>query len=129
MKEDPMEARIATIETDLRNFKENAFAKLFDGLRLANEAITQLLTGQAELRGDINTLRAEMGTVRAEMGTIRAEMGTVRAEMGIVRAEMGTLRSDMKGGLEALEAKMMRWFVATTLSCAGLGFAAARLFH
>jgi chromosome segregation ATPase len=121
MNEKPMEPRIAAIETDIGNIKGN-IAKLFEGMKIASDAITKLLTGQAELKGDINTLRAETGTVRAEMGTIRAEMGTLRAEIG-------TLREEMNGRLEALEGKIQRWFVATALSCAGLAFAAARLFH
>ncbi len=109
-----MESRIAVIENDIRNLKENV-AKLFDGMKAANVAITKLLMGQAEMRGDINTVRAEMGTVRAEMGTLRAEMGTLRAEM--------------KGSMQAMEAKFMRWFVATALSCAALAFSAAKLLN
>lgn len=114
MNEMPMEPRIAAIETDIHNIKENV-AKLFDRLKTVNDAVIKLMTGQAELKGDINTLRADMGTVRAEMGTLRAEMGTLRAEMN--------------GRLEALEGKIQRWFVATALSCAALAFAAARLSH
>jgi septation ring formation regulator EzrA len=98
--EHPMESRIAVIENDIRNLKENV-AKLFDGMKTANDAITKLLMGQAEMRGDINTLRAEMGTLRAEM----------------------------KGGMQAMEAKFMRWFVATALSCAALAFSAAKLLN
>lgn len=95
-----MESRITAIETDIGNIKENV-SKLYDGMKTANDAITKLLTGQAALKGDINTLRAEMGTVRAEMN----------------------------GRLEALESRIQRWFVATGLSCAGLAFAAAKLFN
>jgi hypothetical protein len=54
-------------------------------------------------------------------------MGILRAEMGTLRAEMGTLRAEMKGGMEAMEAKFMRWFVATSLSCAALAFSATKL--
>jgi chromosome segregation ATPase len=165
MKEKPMEARVATIENDVRNIKENV-AKLSDEMKAANGVLASLVTGQAELRGmvdgvrvemkgEITTLRAEVrgdidglraelkgnidglraelkgdiSTVRAEMGTVRAEMGTIRAEMGTVRAEMGTLRAGIDGKLEALEGKIQRWFVATGLSCAGLAFAAVKLFQ
>ena len=92
-----MESRIAVIENDIGNLKE--------GMKAANDAITKLLTGQAEMKGDINTLRVEM------------------------RAEMGTLRAEVKGDLEAMEAKFMRWFVATSLSCAALAFSASRLLN
>jgi septation ring formation regulator EzrA len=87
-----MEARIAVIESDLRNVKENV-AKLSETATKIGEAVTNLLTGQAELRGDLNTLRAEMN-----------------------------------GRMEALEKKMIQWFVATAISCAGLAFSAAKLF-
>jgi hypothetical protein len=83
--EKSMEARVAVIESDVRTIKE-VVAKLSD-------AVTKLLTGQAELRGDVNTLRAEMN-----------------------------------GRMEALEKKIMQWFVATAISCAGLAFSATRLF-
>ena len=92
MRENPMETRVAVLETDIRNIKENV-AKLFDGMKTVNDAITKLLTGQAELRGDINTLRAEMN-----------------------------------GRMEALEKKLVQWFVATALSCAALAFSATKLF-
>jgi predicted aminopeptidase len=120
-----MESRIAVIETDVSNLKE--------WMKAANDAITKLLTGQARMEGDIHALRTEMraefGTVRAEFGTVRAEMGTLRAEMGTLRAEMGTLREEMKGGMQAMEAKFMRWFIATSLSCAALAFSASRLLN
>jgi hypothetical protein len=78
-------------------------------------------------------MRAEFGTVQAEFGTVRAEIGSVRvelrAEMGTLRAEMGTLREEMKGGMQAMEAKFMRWFIATSLSCAALAFSASRLLN
>jgi hypothetical protein len=49
--------------------------------------------------------------------------------MGTLRAEMGTLRAEMRGGLMAMEAKFMRWFIATSLSCAALAFSASRLLN
>jgi len=96
---DPMESRIAVLENDMRNLKENV-AKLFHGLKVANETLAILLTGQAELRGEVKTLRAEMGTLRAEL----------------------------MGGMAALEAKMMRWFIATTFSSVALAFSVTKLF-
>lgn len=71
------------------------------------------------MEGDINALRTEM----------RAEFGTVRAEMGTLRAETGTLRAEVMGGMQAMEAKFMRWFIATSLSCAALAFSASRLLN
>jgi hypothetical protein len=74
-------------------------------MKATKDAVTKILTGQAEIKGDINTLRVEM------------------------RAEMGTLRAEVKGDMEAMEAKFMRWFVATSLSCAALAFSASRLLN
>ena len=111
VNENPMEARVAALETDVRNIKDNV-AKLFDGMKAANEAITKILTGQAELRGDIDGLRKEL-----------------KGDIGTLRAEMGTLRAEVKGQLDALEGKIQRWFVVTSVSCAGLAFAAVKLFQ
>ena len=80
---------------------ENEIGNLKEGMKAVNDAITKLLTGQTRMEGDINTLRAEMGTLRAEM----------------------------KGGLIEMEAKFMRWFIATSLSCAALAFSASRLLN
>jgi len=76
----------------LRNVKENV-SRLCDEMKSVKESLTKILTGQAEMKGEINTLRAEV-----------------------------------KGSMEALEKKMIQWFVATALSCAGLAFSAAKLF-
>ena len=72
--------------------KENV-SRLCDEMKSVKESLTKILTGQAEMKGEINTLRAEV-----------------------------------KGSMEALEKKMIQWFVATALSCAGLAFSAAKLF-
>jgi hypothetical protein len=135
-KEHPMESRVAVLEADVHNIKDNV-AMLFDGMKVANGSITTLLTGQAAIRGDIDGLRRELkgdiDSLRAELkgdiSTLRADVGTVRAEMGILRAEMGILREEVKGRIEALEARIQRWFVATGCSCAGLAFAAVKLFQ
>ena len=105
-----MESRIAVIETDVRNLKENV-AKLFDGMKTVNETLVKLVTGQAELRGEMNTLRAEMGTLRTEL-----------------TGGMAALRAELMGAMSALEAKMMRWFIATTFSSVALAFSVTKLF-
>jgi chromosome segregation ATPase len=155
VNENPMEARVAALETDVRNIKENV-AKLFDGMKAANDGLTKLLTGQAELRGDIDGLRGELKSdvqgLRAELksdmhglrtelkgdiqglrtelkGDIQSLRTEVRGDIGTLRAEMGTLRAEVKGQLDALEGKIQRWFVATSISCAGLAFAAVKLFQ
>lgn len=106
-----MESRIAVVENEIGTLK--------GAMKTANDAITKLLMGQAKMEGDINALRTEM----------RAEFGTVRAEMGTLRAEMGTLRAEMMGLMQAMETKFMRWFIATSLSCAALAFSASRLLN
>ena len=54
-----MESRIAVVEAEIRNLKGNV-AELFDGMKALNEVVARLLTGQAELKGEIKTLRVEM---------------------------------------------------------------------
>jgi chromosome segregation ATPase len=117
-RENPMEARVAVIETDVRHVKEN-IAKLSDAVGKLSDAVTKLLAGQVELRRDMNTLRAE---------TLRAEIGTRFAEIGTRFAEMGTRCAEMDGRMEALEKKIVKWFFATAFSCAGLAFSATKLF-
>ncbi len=90
-------------------------------MKSMNDAIAKLVTGQAELRGDIDKLRTELKgdvkTLRTELKgdfnalrtELKGDISTLRTEVkgdiNTLRTEMGTLRAEMKGCLEALEKK------------------------
>jgi hypothetical protein len=116
-----------------------------------NERITALEEDMAAVKSDLAVIRSnyvtkedlarEIGALRADMnsqnGSLRAEMhreiGALRAEMhdeiGLLRADMyreiGALRSDMA----KMETNILKWFIATAVTLAGLAFAAGRFIH
>lgn len=96
---------------------------------------------QADLAREVGLLRSDMasgmGAIWTESGAIRAELakesGAIRTELakveGSVRAdlarEIGSVRSDMA----QMETRIIKWFVATAVTLAGVAFAAARFIH
>lgn len=69
-------------------------------------------------------MRAEIASVRGEISSLRAEM---RGEIALVRAEIGTLREHINGRINELEAKMIKWVVATGFSSLGIALAMTAL--
>ncbi len=97
INENPMEARIAVIQNDIANIKENV-GELQVGMKTANEAISQLQVGQATLQGSMNTLRQELNS----------------------------LREELKGAIAKLESALLKWIVGTAISVASVAFAIAK---
>jgi chromosome segregation ATPase len=98
-----MESRVAVLENDVRNIKDNV-ARLHDGMTAANSAITQLLTGQAQLRGDIDGLRKEL---KGDIGSLREELkGEISSLREESRGEISSLREESRGGIGSLRAEL-----------------------
>lgn len=111
-----------------------------DDHEVMNERITALEKDMAAVKSDLAVIRSNYVTredLAREIGSLRADMyreiGALRAEMhheiGLLRADMyreiGSLRSDMA----TMEANILKWFIATAATLAGLAFAAARFIH
>jgi uncharacterized phage infection (PIP) family protein YhgE len=97
INENPMEAKIAVIQNDIANIKENV-GELQAGMKTANEAISRLQVGQATLQGTMNTLRQELNT----------------------------LREEFKASIAKLESALLKWMVGTAISVASVAFAIAK---
>jgi uncharacterized phage infection (PIP) family protein YhgE len=104
INENPMEAKIAVIQNDIANIKENV-GELQAGMKTANEAISRLQVGQATLQGTMNTLREELNTLRQELNTLRQEF---------------------KASIANLESALLKWMVGTAISVASVAFAIAK---
>jgi chromosome segregation ATPase len=98
-----MESRVAVLENDVRNIKDNV-ARLHDGMAAANSAITQLLTGQAQLRGDIDGLRKELkGDIVGLRMELKGDVDGLRMEL---KGDVDGLRKELKGDIVGLRMEL-----------------------
>jgi hypothetical protein len=105
--ENPMEARVARIESDVASIQnglariELDIRKLRDGQVAANDAIAQVNVAVAVVDGKVNTLGAKVDALDAKV--------------------------DAK--INALEAKMIKWMIGTVIAGGSLAFSFARFVH
>jgi len=121
-----LEKDMAAVKTDLAVIRSNYVTR--------EDLAREIGSLRADMNTAIGTLRADMNS---ENGSLRADMyreiGALRSEMhheiGLLRADMyreiGALRSDMA----KMEANILKWFIATAVTLAGLAFAAGRYIH
>jgi len=124
--------RIGNIEADVSKLKVDV------GVIASNYAtksdIAEVKTSIAELRTELKVEIAGIRTEgKVEIAGVRTEIAGLRTEL---KDEIAGVRTELKGeiaavrtSLESMEAKLIKWFVATGLSIAGLAFAAAKFVH
>ena len=86
---------------------------------LRTELKVEIAGDRTELKGDIAGLRTEL---KSEIAEVRNEIAGVRTEL---KDEIGRVWT----GIKSMEVKIIRWFIATGLTIAGLAFTAAKLIH
>jgi hypothetical protein len=100
-----------------------------------------------ETRDDLNALqmatKADLGHIAAQMATA-ADLAQIAAQMAskadldkmaskadldkmASKADLVAFRAEVKGELAALEARLLRWFIATAIALAGVVSAATKL--
>jgi predicted nucleic acid-binding Zn-ribbon protein len=78
---------------------------------------------KGELKGEIKDLRGELkGEIKDLRGELKGEIKDLRGEL---KGEIKDLRTEMA----SMEAKIIKWIIATGLATAGLAFAAAKFIH
>ena len=77
-------------------------------------------------KSDISGVRTEIAEVRTEIADLRTEL---KVEIAGVRTELKSEIGAVRTAMESLEAKIIKWFIATGLSSGGLAFAVAKLIH
>jgi septal ring factor EnvC (AmiA/AmiB activator) len=68
---------------------------------------------------------ATKADLKNEIAGVRTEIGQVRSEIGEVRTEI----AEVKVGIASMEARISKWFIATSLASVGLAFTLAKLIH
>lgn len=69
-----------------------------------------------------------VGEVRSEFRIIDVRLTKLEARIDSMNNVMATSMAT-KADLAVLESTMLKWFIATTITMVGLGFAAAKLLH
>ena len=90
--------------------------------------------GLSELRAQVSAILAIIPhlATKADVEAVRGEVQGVRVELQSVRTEVQSVRTEVQGvrtEVAAMQATIIKWFVATSLTVAGLAFAAARFVH
>lgn len=104
---------------DTNRFRDKSGARNFDGGDGGNvdddvlRRLGLVETIATETRVDVSAIKATISHLAT-----KADIYEVRGEIGAVRAE-----------IHALEAKIIRWIVGTTLASASLAFTIAKFVH
>lgn len=95
-------------------------------------------TGVSELRSEVSAISAtiphlataaSVADVRTEIASVRTEIAGVRTEIAGVRTEIKTEIADVKTLIASKETVMIRWFIGTALTLAGVAFSLAKFVH
>jgi hypothetical protein len=100
---------------------------------------------KAELGGQIQSVEGKFGkesqSVKGELGvqlqsvegTLGKEIQSVKGELGAqIQAVEGTLGKDIqsvRADMNAMETRILKWMVTTTIACAALAFSIAKFVH
>jgi hypothetical protein len=120
--------RLGNAEADVSKLKIDV------GVIAANYAtksdIAEVKTSIAELRTE---LKVEIAEVRVEIAGVRTELRSgiagVRTAIAEVRTELKDEIGRVRTAIESMDAKIIRWVVATGIATAGLAFSAAKFIH
>lgn len=82
-----------------------------------HEVDAKVKASAAEVRAEFHELRADVASMRSE---IKTELASVRVEMAGIRSEMADGRAEVANG----NANLVKWFVGTSVSMAGVLIAA-----
>lgn len=154
MVDQPMESRIAKLESDVGYIKDQITDMKLDirgirgELKAANDSIVSLqkeMSGsvaslRAEVNGSIASLRAEVSgsiaSLRAEVSDsiaslrkeVNGSISSLQREVSAVVATVANMESHYatKAELRALETHIIRWFVGTAIALTALAFTIAR---
>lgn len=90
--------------------------------------------GLSELRAQVSAILAVIPhlVTKADLEGVRGEVQGVRTEVQGVRTEVQGVRTEVQGvrtEVASMQATLIKWYVATSLTVAGLAFAAARFIH
>ena len=83
--------------------------------------VDEILKRLGAVETDISKLKVDVGIITSNYAT--------KTDIAEVKTLIADLRTELKSGIDALETKMIKWFVATSLTVGSLAFTAAKYLH
>ena len=91
-----------------------------------------------DLKGDVSLLKADVSVLKTDVSLLTADVSVLKADVSELKAGFLVLENNMsvvlatyatKADLASLEAAMLKWYIATTTTLAGVAFAFAKYVH
>ncbi len=109
-QEHNVEARIARLESDVEHIKLD-LQSMHVELKAANDSIA--------------TMRADVSAIKATLPHL-ATKDELRCVEGSLTAKINSVEGTLESSIHALEARLIRWIVGSSLASLGLAFTIAR---
>lgn len=92
------------------------------------DIVDDILKRMGNLETDVSKLKVDVGIIASNYAT-KSDIAEVKTSIAELRTELKVEIAGVKTGQESMEAKIIRWIIATGMTSAGLAIAAARLIH
>ena len=80
-------------------------------------------------KADVAELKTDMSAVKADVAALKTDVAAVKSDVAAVRTEVLAVKADVRADISALETKIIKWFVSTTLTAVALAFTIAKVVH
>ena len=83
------------------------------------------------VEANVFELKSQVSAISAILPHLatKADIADVRTDVADVRADVAQLKGDMAAAISGLEARIIKWIVATLLTSTGLAFTIAKIVH
>jgi hypothetical protein len=94
--------------------------------------------GSGDEGGNMEDILKRLGTVETNVLELKSQLSAIlaiiphlatKADVADLRTDVAQLRGDMSAGIAGLEARIIKWIVATLLTSTGLAFTIAKFVH
>jgi hypothetical protein len=94
--------------------------------------------GSEEGGGIVEDILKRLGHLEAHVGDSRSQVSAIlaiiphlatKADLADLKSDLAQFRGDALAGLSGLEARIIKWIVATLLTSTGLAFTLAKFIH
>ena len=85
------------------------------------DTVEDILKRLSSIETDVSKLKVDVGIIASNYAT--------KTDVAEVKTLIANVRTELKSGIDSLETKMIKWFVATSLTVGSLAFTAAKYLH
>ena len=93
--------------------------------------VEDILKRLGAVEANVFELKSQVSAISAILPHLatKADIADVRTDVADVRADVAQLKGDMAAAISGLEARIIKWIVATLLTSTGLAFTIAKIVH